>query len=258
MINPWHNVNLMRIVSSWMALLALLVCVCGFGLWLTQLSYFQIKSIDVTAAPGHSLVQFDRHLLKTLRTQPVIGGLFRANLAKTKQLFQQAPWVRQVNVRRVWPNRLLVEIEEHQAVAVWDDGRLVNNFGELFVANAAALDNEDQLPQLEGPDGSHAEVNKRWQEMTRWLAPLGVKPVQVTLSDRYAWKVRLDNGTVIVMGRDLTNQAQVRVENMVQVLPEVVDRLGAMPKQIDLRYPSGFAVKAADSVKQNNNKKEQG
>jgi cell division protein FtsQ len=260
MIHPWHNVSLMRIVSSWLAMAALTICVGGAGIWLTQLPYFQIAHIDVIAAPGHTLQQFDRHLLKTLRTAPVKGGLFRANLSKTKQLFEQAPWVRLASVRRVWPNRLQVEIEEHQAVALWDDGRLVNHFGELFVANSAALDNEEQLPNLAGPEGTHFEVARRWQEMARWVQPLGVKPVQVSLSDRHAWKVTLDNGTVLILGRDATNQIQERVNRMVQVMPEVIDSLGAMPKQIDLRHPGGFAVKAANKeTSVNNNKKiEQG
>jgi cell division protein FtsQ len=264
MIHPWHNVALLRIASSWLAMLALFLCVGGLGVWLTQLSYFQISRIDVAAASGYSIQQFDQHLLKTLRAQPITGGLFRANLSNIKQLFEQAPWVRKANVRRVWPNRLLVEIEEHQAVAVWDDGRLVNHLGELFVANSAVLDNEDQLPSLQGPAGTHFEVSKRWQEMSRWLAPLGVKPVQVELSDRHAWKITLDNRTVLLLGRDTSNQIQERVERMVQVLPEVVERLGAMPRQIDLRYPSGFAVKAAavnadgTSPLQNNNKNDQG
>jgi cell division protein FtsQ len=254
----WHNVTLLRILSSWFAMGALALCVAAAGLWITQLPYFQITRIDVTAAPGQSLQQFDQHLLKTLRTAPVKGGLFRANLSNTKQLFEQAPWVRYANVRRVWPNRLQVEIEEHQAVAVWDDGRLVNHFGELFVANAAALDNEDQLPTLEGPDGTHQEVSKRWQDMIRWLAPLGVKPVQVSLSERHAWRVVLSNGTVLILGRDNLNQTEERMQRMVQAMPDVIERLGAMPRQVDLRYPGGFAIRPAPISNDNNkNNKEQ-
>ena len=33
--------------------------------------------------------------------------------------FETVPWVRRAVVRRVWPDRLAVRLEEHRAVALW-------------------------------------------------------------------------------------------------------------------------------------------
>ena len=35
----------------------------------------------------------------------------------------------------MWPDRLLVTLTEHRALGVWEDGRLLSDRGELFVAN---------------------------------------------------------------------------------------------------------------------------
>ncbi len=61
------------------------------------------------------------------------------------------PWVRKVALRRQWPRRLEVTIEEHSPLARWNDAGLVNAQGEVFVA-----DYDGELPQFDGPEGSAA------------------------------------------------------------------------------------------------------
>ena len=96
--------------------------------------------------------------------------------------FEAVPWVRRATVRRIWPNRLVVGIEEHRAIALWGDGRLVNTFGELFTANLAEAEEDGPLPELAGPPASEQVVLARYRELERWLAPLGRKPESVQLS----------------------------------------------------------------------------
>ena len=77
-----------------------------------------------------------------------------------QQAFEAVPWVRQATVRRVWPGQLLVQLEEHQAVASWDgrgeygepplERALLNSHGEVFHANLGEVE-DDRLPQLAGP-----------------------------------------------------------------------------------------------------------
>ena len=243
-MNPWHNARLLNAIASWLMLLALFVCVAATCLWVTQRSMFAITVVEVSSTDGSRTQQFDTALLKTIRLPRLEGGFFRIKLDQVKKPFEAAPWVRNVQVRRVWPNRLQVEIEEHQALAQWDDGRMVNTFGEVFAANSAALDNEKSLPLFEGPEGSEQEITRRYRDLLKWLAPLKMKPTEIELSDRHAWKVLLSNGMVLLMGRDSNQQAAERVQRMVQALPEAVTKLGFTPQQIDLRHPNGFAIKA--------------
>lgn len=256
----WHHPTYLRILSSWLMLAAVLVLLLSAAVWVTRLPFFQISRIDVRPIAGH-FQQIDRAVIKTVRLGALKGGLLRADLQSVKREFEKAPWVRKASVRRVWPNRLLVELEEHQAVALWSDGRLVNSHHELFNANSAALENEDSLPALTGPDGSHSEVAKRWREMNEWLKPANLQVVDLTLSDRYAWQVQLSNGSVLLLGKDHAIQTGVipagqtqseqgspqlikeRVQRFVHALPELTQRLGSMPEHFDLRHTEGFAIK---------------
>jgi cell division protein FtsQ len=244
----WQNTKVMRWLTSWIMLCTFALAVAAATLWIVQRPFFSIVRVDVTVAPGFSLNQFDQSALSTVHLGPVGGGFFRVDLVGIKRRFEAAPWVRQAHVRRIWPNKVLVEIEEHQAVAIWEDGRLVNSYGELFTANAAALENESQLTRLSGPDGTHTEVVRRWRELNDWIKPLGRTVAELTLSDRHAWTVELDSGMVVLMGRDQGSQIKERVQRMVQVLPEVNQRIGRQVEQIDLRHPEGFALKPVIEV----------
>lgn len=240
----WHNPRWLRWIASWMMLAAIALIVLSCARWVVDRAFFNIVKIDVVAISNVPLQQIDSTVLTTVQLGELKGGLFRADLAKVKRAFEATPWVRRANVRRVWPNRLQVEIEEHRAMALWDDGRIVNTFGELFTANSAALENESDLPNLSGPQGTHSEVTKRWQEVNEWVAPLSRRVVDLTLSERHAWQVELDDGMVLLLGRDQGTQIKERFVRMVQVLPEVQQRLGRTAVQIDLRHPEGFAIKA--------------
>jgi cell division protein FtsQ len=166
------------------------------------------------------------------------------DLHAVRDAFEKVPWVRRAEVRRVWPNTLRISIEEHQALAIWNDGRLVNVQGELFTANVAEALVDAELLEFAGPPGSEAAVTQRWQELRAWLAPLQLEPRAVTLSARYAWSARLDNGMTLLLGREQGMPLGDRVARWVQAHPLAASRLSREVIAVDLRYPNGFAVHA--------------
>jgi len=75
---------------------------------------------------------------------------------------------------------------------------------------------------------------------------LNMKPEAVTLSNRYAWGVRLVGGLQLALGRERTPETLVtRSRRFVQAYPQVAARWGNQIEYADLRYPNGFAVRAA-------------
>jgi cell division protein FtsQ len=154
------------------------------------------------------------------------------------------PWVRRASVRRVWPNALAVTLEEYKPLGTWGSDQLVSVDGELFTANQAELD--EDLPAFDGPEGTAKEVVARYRDFKTWLAPLNATPDEVTLSPRYAWTVKLSNGTQIEFGRE-RNQSTLadRCRRLAAAWTTVTARWGKDIEYADLRYPNGFAIRAA-------------
>jgi cell division protein FtsQ len=176
----------------------------------------------------------------------VRGNFFGADLAEVRAALEALPWVRRVEVRRAWPDRIAVRIEEHVAFARWPDDRLVNTFGELFTGSALP-----ELPLLGGPPGSEREVTERYRLFRALLAPIGGDPRSVLLSPRQAWQVRVTlpdrPALTLDLGRDQPKQpVNERLARFVAVYPTTVGKLASHIDYVDLRYPNGFALRVPD------------
>ena len=69
--------------------------------------------------------------------------------------------------------------------------------------------------------------------------PLKQQVVQISLSPRRAWQMRLDSGMVLELGRE---QAQERLARFVSVYPYSLASVQHTVDYVDLRYSNGFAA----------------
>jgi cell division protein FtsQ len=173
------------------------------------------------------------------------GTFFSVDLDALRRAFEALPWVRKVEVRRLWPERVEVAIEEHVALARWGSDtparRLVNTYGEVFEGE---LPDAVRLPQFAGPSGSAAELTRRYAAFRQALAPLGLEPRQVLLSPRYAWQLRLSNGLTLELGRDqLKEPVSERLSRFVAFYARTLGSLERRLDYVDLRYSNGFALR---------------
>jgi len=247
-VNPWHDVRLLNAAANGLMALAGAALLAGLAAWLVQRPTFALQAVVVEPAAELPLQHVNRALLRSAGAARLQGNFFTVDLAAVRESFEQVPWVRRAQVRRIWPNTLRVGIEEHQPLAVWQDGRLVNRQGELFAANVAEAEAEGALLEFSGPPGSEGEVTRRWHELREQLAPLSLAPESLTLSARYAWSARLDNGTVLLLGREQGLPIAERVARWVSLAPTVQARLNREIAMVDLRYPNGFAMRAPGAL----------
>jgi len=73
--------------------------------------------------------------------------------------------------------------------------------------------------------------------------------VALTLSPRYAWSVKLDNGLTFELGRDQTDkdrkQITERLDKFFRLWPELEKQLTGPVDYVDLRYNEGFSLGAS-------------
>ena len=203
---------------------------------LLHLPIFPLKKVAVEGELHH----VTREQLKLIASRHLRGNFFTLDLVQTREAFQKLPWVRKVSVRRRWPDRLEVTLEEHKELARWGDIALVNSYGELF---HAASDSE--LPVFYGPGNGVREVAEKYGEFGTLLASTGLRVTQVALSPRRAWQIGTDRGMVIELGRE---QMEARLRKFAGVYGKTIGTLGVQVTYADLRYPNGFAVRRPAGV----------
>ena len=236
------DVRLMNTVANTVFVLAGLGAVAAGLAWLMRSPVFPIRSIQLEG-------DLARNNVPTIRANAaprLAGNFFSVDLQQGREAFETVPWVRRAVVRRVWPDRLAVRLEEHRAVALWvgEDGveRLVNSFGEVFDANVGDVE-EDNLPVLSGPEGSAPQMLTLVQRLAPTLAPLNVEVQRVQLSGRGSWRLELDSGATLELGRGSAADLQARTERFVRTVATVTTRWQAPLEYADLRHTDGYAVR---------------
>lgn len=256
----FNNARLTNFVANVLALAAVLALLVGGIVWVSQRPYFNISHIRIEPMQGNTLHYVSAATVQATIAGRVIGNFFSIDLDDTRRLLETVPWVRRAQVRRIWPNTLLVRLEEQQALALWNENQMINTWGEPFSANRGELPDNSHLPQLNGPDSSEQLVVQRYAELMRRFAPLDVRVREITLSPRYAWTVTLSNGLHLNLGRDPAADAvdphgrsgavsfAARIERFVDAWPKLKKRLGGRRiTTADLRYVNGFAITLASS-----------
>ncbi|MEO5702937.1 MAG: cell division protein FtsQ/DivIB [Gammaproteobacteria bacterium] len=166
-------------------------------------------------------------------------GFLYADVDALRQAALQVPWVRSVSVRRVWPDTLHVSVTEHLAVARWGDQALLSNEGKLFSPQPASYPAD--LPELHGPAGTQVTVLAHYRDMSKAIAPLKLHIQRLDLDARRAWRLSLDTGIELLLGRTDSN---THLQRFVRVYPSLLAApAGNGIERVDMRYGNGLAVR---------------
>lgn len=241
----WNDIRTLNTLTRVMlGVLVLALMYTGYR-WAARLPVFELTEIQVRAVPGKPLRYVDESTVRSVAVQRLRGNFFNMDLAAARTAFETVPWVQHASVRREWPNKLVVTIDEFVALGTWgEQGRLISVDGVLFTANLDEAEQEGKLPALDGPDESAREVAQRMFDLREWLAPVKLSPRALSLSKRYAWSARLDNGILLNLGRANDRAAlKARIDRLVSVYPRLASALPGRIDAIDMRYPNGLALK---------------
>lgn len=227
----WDNAPLLRNITSTLFGFSVLAMLYGAAYYIVHLpGLFPLHSVHLSAAPQRVAAQ---EVLAVARSA-VNGNFFTVDIERLRQSLEKLPWVRSVTIRREFPDRLTVQLEEHQALARWNGAALVNTRGEVFAAYS-----EELLPDFIGQKDDSGEVAQRYGEFSRQLAALNLQVAQLALSPRHAWQLRLSSGMVLELGRE---EMQQRLARFVAVYPYSLAAQAGSVRYVDMRYRNGFAV----------------
>ncbi|MBS1143741.1 MAG: cell division protein FtsQ [Proteobacteria bacterium] len=243
----WNKPHLLNAIADLLMLVAAAALLAAGAVWLVRVPSLPVKQVVFAEALPHT----KRGEVEQLLPGSLKGNFFSLNLEQVRGSLERLPWARKVEVRRVWPSKLEISIEEHKPVARWGEGRgeLVNSYGEVFAANLPDSEAGD-LPLLFGPQGTAQDVLKHYAEFVGSFAKVGEKPVQLTLSPRLAWQLKLQNGMLVDIGREQAKSpVDVRLQRFLEIYPETVAKRAVRPAVVDLRYPNGFAMRVAGEGK---------
>ncbi|MGV0961033.1 MAG: cell division protein FtsQ/DivIB [Limnohabitans sp.] len=238
------DVRLMNLTAHWLVVGLVLLGVGGWAWWLLRHPFFSIESIRVQGEVSrNNAVTFQANVVPRL-----LGNFFTLDLDVARQAFESMPWVRTAVVRRDYPNRLSVVLQEHRPVALWgeeDANTMVNQQGQVFEAPVEEEEVAD-LPRMKGPDGLSAQVLKMYQALRPSFLAVGMDMEQLELTPRGSWRVLTQSGAQIELGRGTQTEVGERLQVFFRTLSQITARYGRTPTALvgaDLRHKDGYALR---------------
>jgi cell division protein FtsQ len=238
---PW-DVRAMNLGANLLFAAAALVCAGLVLAWAIRLPQFTLRAIEL----GGDVTRNSATTIRANAAPKLAGNLFSLDLQRAQAAFEAVPWVRRAVVRRVWPDRLAVTLEEHRPAAWWQmedaQDRLVNVQGEVFEANPGDVEDEE-LPVLRGPEGSAAQALAMQRRLAPVFAGLDLRIERLALSARGSWRVTLDSGAEVELGRGAEDEVVARAQVFGSTLAQLVARYDRPLEYADLRHADGYALR---------------
>ncbi|MBC7480949.1 MAG: FtsQ-type POTRA domain-containing protein [Rhizobacter sp.] len=247
------DIRLMNLTAAVLAAIGVLALVGMLALWVVRQPVFAVRGIRIEGDLAHNSVL----TIRANATPRLAGNFYTLDLAAARRAFEAVPWVRQAVVKRVWPNRLSVRLEEHRPVALWAepsrsgagdadanaaDDKLVNSHGEVFEANLGDVE-DDALPTLRGPEGSAPHMLALLARLQPVFDTLDVRIEALELSGRGSWRAELDSGAQVELGRGDDDEVIARTQVFAATLTQVTQRYQRSLQYADLRHSEGYAVR---------------
>lgn len=165
-------------------------------------------------------------------------GFFRLRVREIQEALLDQPWIKQVDVRKRWPSRLVIKIDEHSPAARWGEKGMISTTGEVFFPQEH-LETFADFPVLEGPNVKRSLIWQYYLRMESILSSHGLSVSRLSLAPRGAWQMKLSNGIIIHLGKD---DVMKRLKRFVRVYETHLQSKRETMKYVDLRYTQGLAI----------------
>lgn len=222
-----------------------LLGICSMRDWLCDAQRWPLSDWQLSGVLRQTSEQ---EIWQALQPLLPLQSFMTQDLRQIQRQLEQLPWISQAQVRKQWPNRLLLHCIEHQAVARWSHQQLLNQQGQRFTAPLASSTAE-QLPQLSGPEGSEQRVLETWHRLASQFALQGFTVTAMRLNRRQAWQLTVNGSIHCQLGRQ---DPVMGVQRFLTLYPLLIKQpalasqsVKALHTIVDLRYEQGAAVRWA-------------
>lgn len=180
-------------------------------------------------------------------------SLLRIDVDVVRARVMRHPWIREVLVRRVYPNELELLVYERKPVAILEGGRSYLIDAEGFVLGEANAKERSGLPRVEGKGAQPLTPGQRIMDpgVETGLAMLARMQLHPAFRDTGITRVDIAGGERLVLqtriGRLVVGPNVGTLEEKYSLLPaigDIVRKYAQRVESIDLTYTDQIVVKA--------------
>jgi len=177
----------------------------------------------------------ERKAIEHVIEDSLYGGILSADLSGLQHEIRGLSWPRQVTIRRLWPDGLLVNVEKEMLIAGWQDAYL-NTEGKIVQWPSDRGD----LPDFDCQVCEPRMTMELYQRLSGAASAQGLHINQLAQDELGAWSVTFGNGLKLMLGTERLTQ---RLGRFLVVYEHRLAARHAEVEQVDARYANGVAVR---------------
>ena len=195
--------------------------------------YWPIELVSVEGV----LNSGERRQIRDAVADHIHVGLLFVDLNDVVSSVMALSWPREVEVRRRWPNKLMLNVRKQSLVAHW------NGSGYLSASGKIVFDPD--LPDQDLPDffAKHSDgirAMEIFEGLNSVIQNTGLKIAEIREDSRGSWQVTFERGLEVMLGSDALSS---RLGRFVRVYNESLQTRIDQIASVDARYGNGVAVK---------------
>ena len=242
----WNCPNSMTTVTRIVLMFSVLCLIITMFQWFFSQPNFHLKYLILNIS-SDNVQHVKPKELKKLVIMELNGTALTTDLGPIYKSVLSHPWIKEATVRRIWPNKILVNLVEHNIIGVWSDGRFVTQAGKLLQfdklqSESIRKEKNCFLLKLDGPNETVTAVLDRARMISKKASKVGLQTTGVQLTSQYDWRVFFSNGMKMELGgENLETPLEKRLDNFFNSIAWVRKKIKKDLISVDLRYAQGFA-----------------
>lgn len=226
--------GLMKSVFSWLLKIGL-VCASAAGFYfLWPVANQPVTEVAFTG----DLTRVDMQEMRERVRGHATTGLLMLDIERLDSDLESMDWVYAAEIRKSWPSRLEIAIEQEQPVARWGDTGYLAASGEMV--SSESFDDLIGLPDLQVRRASPQDTLELFYALSSAMKTYGLSLTQLTQSPYGSWSMEMENGSRVMLGKE---ELIVRIKRVMNAWASYdSDQINQL-ESVDARYPNGIAVK---------------
>ncbi len=235
---PKAPINWLNFFKPALVFICLMLAYIVYANWTTWLQALDKTPIRSYALTHKTQFTTNNDIREVLSKEPILKGYFGQDIQEVKEKFLALSWIKDVVVRKVYPDKLSLTLLEHRPVALWNNSEYLSEQGVVFSLPSGRFDPMG-LPILYGPDSEGKVVLDAWNKIKNDLKARNLGLSTISMDNRGSWTIRLDNGVELRLGR---GDWLPKIDRFVTIFPEIETPEGKRLSYVDLRYEHGASV----------------
>lgn len=230
LVKAWRY---LRFISSTLAMI--LVVLSPYLVWqyLETHDVFQIQRVVIHSNAKYLVGERKEKLINELLGQNIVSY----DVENFRNTLSQNPWVKNIEVKRRWPDEIELMIDERKPIAIWNDLYLIEEDGSIFEPE---LMPSSSLINLVGNTDQKEKVLEGMIKIEAAINAVGLKVDKIILDYRGSWTIVLENNVELYLGASFFEE---RLKRFVSHYPSSIQSKMDSIIAVDFRYDRGYALK---------------